>query len=387
MTSFLAATVRLFLAAFAIALLLATQTATTEAAESTAERHLLYVTAPGIRNDMQYGGAGILVFDIDKGHRFVKRIDTTASQIEKPENIKGVCASAATGRLFFTTPTRLYCLDLKTERDLWNQTLPGGCDRMALSPDGRRLYVPSFEGPHWNIVDADGGKIVGKVETNSGSHNTVCSRDGSRVYCAGLRSPLLTVIDTKTGEATKPVNPFSAAIRPFTVNADRSRCYCTVNGLLGFEVGDLNSGKVVGRVVVQDFKQGPTMRHGCPSHGIGLTPDEREIWVCDSFNKRLHIFEVASLASLPTTAPKQIATIELRDEPGWITFGIDGRYAYPSTGDVIDTATRNIVARLTDEKGQAVQSEKLLEIDFQGDKVSRCGDQFGVGRVTGAAGK
>ena len=35
--------------------------------------------------------------------------------------------------------------------------------------------------------------------------------------------------------------------------------------------------------------------------------------------------------------PKQVASIELRDQPGWITFSLDGRYAYPSTGEVIDT--------------------------------------------------
>ena len=45
-------------------------------------------------------------------------------------------------------------LDLKTERVLWNREYEGGCDRMAISPDGRVLYVPSLEGPHWHVVDA-----------------------------------------------------------------------------------------------------------------------------------------------------------------------------------------------------------------------------------------
>ena len=60
------------------------------------ERHYLYVVAPGIRNYLEFGGAGILVFDMDNGHKFVKRIETPASQAAKPDNIKGVCASAAT---------------------------------------------------------------------------------------------------------------------------------------------------------------------------------------------------------------------------------------------------------------------------------------------------
>ena len=49
--------------------------------------------------------------------------------------------------------------------------------------------------------------------------------------------------------------------------------------------------------------------------------------------------------------PKQTTSIKLREQPGWVTFSLDGKYAYPSTGEVIDTATKKIVAALTDEKG------------------------------------
>src|SRR5579885_2956576 len=100
-----------------IILLLTTPAVAVRAAEpSDKERHLLYVTAPGIRNYLEFGGAGILVFDMDDGHRFVKRIETTASREPKPLNIKGVCASAITKKLYFTTPKKLYCVDLLNEK-------------------------------------------------------------------------------------------------------------------------------------------------------------------------------------------------------------------------------------------------------------------------------
>src|SRR6187431_2471822 len=72
----------------------------------------LYVVCPGIRNYLEFGGAGILVFDINDGHKFVRRINTAASRESMPDNIKGVCACAVTKRLYFTTRTKLYCLDL-----------------------------------------------------------------------------------------------------------------------------------------------------------------------------------------------------------------------------------------------------------------------------------
>jgi hypothetical protein len=80
--------------------------------------------------------------------------------------------------------------------------------------------------------------------------------------------------------------------------------------------------------------------------------------------------------------PKQVASIALRDQPGWITFSLDGRQALPSTGEVIDVKTRRVVATLSDEQGRAVQSEKVVEVVFQNDKPVRTGDQFGIGRAT-----
>jgi hypothetical protein len=359
---------------FAALALVALFAAGAPAAGKEAERHFLYVAEPGIRNDLAFGGAGILVFDIDHGHKFVRRIETPASRQKRPENVKGVCACAATGRLYFTTLSRLYCLDLRTDKALWDKALPGGCDRMSITPDGRLLFVPSLEGPHWNLVDGATGDLVAQVKTGSGSHNTVVSLDGTEAYLAGLRSPLLAVFDVKKRAVVRQVGPFSAAIRPFTVNGPKTLCFVTVNGLLGFEVGDLKTGKKLHRIEVQGYAKGPTKRHGCPSHGVGLTPDEKEAWVCDAANSAVHVFDITSLP------PRQVATVKLREQPGWVTFSVDGRFAYPSTGDVVDTRTRKVVATLTDEKGRPVHSEKVIEIVFRGGVPVRNGDQFGLGR-------
>jgi DNA-binding beta-propeller fold protein YncE len=340
-----------------------------------AEQHLLYVAEPGIRNYVEHGGVGILVFDLDHGYKFVKRIPTFPEVSGKePEPVKGIAASAKTRRLYVTTPTRLLCMDLVSERPLWEKALEGGCDRMALSPDGKTLYVPSFEGPHWTVVNALTGDVITRIETKSGSHNTVYGPDGRKVYMAGLKSPMLFVADTSFHTVGDKVGPFSNVIRPLTVNGSQTLCFVNVNDLLGFEVGDLRTGKMIRRVEVSGYKPGQTKRHGCPSHGIALTPEEKELWLADAFNSRLHVFDST------TMPPKQVATIPLRDQPGWITLSIDGRLVFPSTGEVIEARSRRIVGTLTDEQGRAVQSEKLLEIDFRDGKPVRAGDQFAIGR-------
>jgi DNA-binding beta-propeller fold protein YncE len=146
-----------------------------------------------------------------------------------------------------------------------------------------------------------------------------------------------------------------------------------VNGLLGFEVGDLKTGKKLYHVEVEGYQQGPVKRHGCPSHGIALTPDEKELWVADCANSAIHVFDSTVMP------PRQTASIKARDCVGWVNFSMDGRTAYSSTGEMIDVATKKIVAALTDETGRQVQSEKQLELTIANGKVVRAGDQFGIG--------
>lgn len=347
------------------------------AAESFAHgtRKFLYVAVPGVRNYLEYGGHGILVFDIENGHRFVKRIPSAGVDEQgKPINVKGVCACAATRRLYVSTLRTLMAFDLVSEKLLWEKPYEGGCDRMAMAPDGKFIYLPSLEKDHWHVVDADGA-VLTKLVPKSGAHNTIVGLDGAHAYLAGLKSPLLRVTDTRTHTIAREVGPFTSAIRPFTVNGRQTLCYVNVNELLGFEVGDLKTGKMLHRVEVQGFQKGPVKRHGCPSHGVGLTPDEKEVWVVDAFNQRVHVFDNT------VSPPKQVASLKVRDEPGWVTFSLDGRYGYPSTGDVIEVATRKIVTSLADEQGGPVMSEKMVEIHFTDGKPVRNGDQFGLGRV------
>lgn len=336
----------------------------------------LYVATPGVRNYLEYGGHGLLVFDLDDGHKCLKRIPTAGlGKDQKPLNVKGICASVALKRVYISTLETLQCVDLVTEALLWERPYEGGCDRMAISPDGKTIYLPSLEKDHWHVVSAETGDVLAKVVPKSGAHNTVYGLDGKFAYLAGLKSPHLTIADTSTHTAARTVGPFSASIRPFTVNGQQTLCFVNVNDLLGFEVGDITTGKMLHRVEVAGYEKGPVKRHGCPSHGIGLTPDEREIWLTDAFNQKLHVFDATVMP------PKQVASLSVRDQPGWITFSLDGTRAYPSTGEVIDVATRKILKTLKDETGADVQSEKMLEIDFAGQVPVRAGDQFGIGRV------
>lgn len=348
----------------------------------------IYAALPGVGggNNMSYGGAGILVFDIDHGHKFVKRVpmptalslppSTNGRPVSPQEAIKGIAAHAGTARLYVSTSLRVAAFDLLTDKLVWEQRYEGrGTDRVAISPDGKTLYAPVLGGPKWIVVDAATGAPVATIDKPGTAHNTLFSDDGGRVYFESQgNTKTMSVVDAKTRTILKEIGPFGNVVRPFTFNGKQTLLFVNTNDLLGFEIADLKTGAILHHVEVPGVTPGKSPTHGIPSHGIAMTQDETEIWIADNANNYLRVFDATVMP------PVMKASIKVRDEPGWITFGIDGKLAYPSTGDVVDVKTKKIVATLQDENGANAESEKLLEIDFAGGKPSVAGDQFGKGK-------
>ena len=362
---------RVYLLAMCVLLINATHTATEQQ-----HHRYLYVATPGVRDYVGFGGHGVLVFDIDDHHRFVKRIPTRGYHGNgEPSNVKGIAVSVPLNSLYVSTLETLQRIDLGTDSIVWEKKFEAGCDRMSISPDGMTMYLPSLENSSWSVVDCKTGTIIKQIPGFKRAHNTIYGRKGEFVYLDDLSSPWLYLADPKQNEVVRKVGPFSNNIRPFTINGKEDRVYVTVDSLLGFEVGDLKTGVKIARVAVMGWEPGYVKRHGDPSHGIGLTPNEKEIWLCDGHNMRMHVF-----SAIPPY--RQLTTIPVQDLPGWVMFSIDGRYAYPSSGEVIDVKTRRVLMTLKDEHYNSVQSEKMLEIDFAGKRVVRAGDQFGIGGVT-----
>jgi hypothetical protein len=74
----------------------------------------------------------VLVFDIDNGHKFVRRIPTwTAAEDQEAEDVKGIAANTGTGRLYVSTTKRLAAFDLDTDKKFGRRRM-----RRLLRSDG-----------------------------------------------------------------------------------------------------------------------------------------------------------------------------------------------------------------------------------------------------------
>jgi hypothetical protein len=143
-------------------------------------------------------------------------------------------------------------------------------------------------------------------------------------------------------------------------------------------IADTNTGKILKTVEVTSVpwrkvwnaSPRPKIPHGCPSHGIAITPDGKEVWLSDGVFKKIHIFS-------NDENPKEIAAIDTPDGVFWMTFGLDGKLVYASSGDIIDVATRKVVGTMKSEWGTKMFSEKLLDMTFVDGHLQRRSNQFG----------
>jgi YVTN family beta-propeller protein len=100
------------------------------------------------------------------------------------------------------------------------------------------------------------------------------------------------------------------------------------------------------------------------SHGIGLSPDQRYVWLVDKPNRAIHEFDISAL---PRRAPVLIATVRVASRNiGWLNLSRDGRYLFVgNAGNVIDTRTRKRVATIP----ALAASRYNIEVDWSGRKV------------------
>jgi len=332
------------------------------------EQRLLYVAVPDSDGDVDRS-IRLLVFDIENSHRLVKRIPLwPAGRAEEAETVRGIAAHAPRRRVYISTTRRLAAIDLETDRVVWEKSYEGHCcERMAISPDGETIYAPAFGSPRWFVVRAATGELVASIGVTGWPRTTIYSRDGRFAFLGAWDSPVLSVADTARHAVVRTVGPFGGSVCPFTVNGKNTLAFANVDGLVGFEVGDLQTGLILDRVAADGYDKAAAAPYECPSHGIAFTPGERELWVADGVRNRLHVFDAGIYPPAPLSA------IELSAQPRAIMFSVDGRFAYASTGEVLETAIKKISGRLEDTGHGTVSSEHMVEIDFLDGRPIRSG--------------
>jgi DNA-binding beta-propeller fold protein YncE len=330
-------------------------------------------------NQSSAGRGSISVYDIDRGHSLIKTIST----VSNVDDVKGVAVSAATGKLYVTYKTRAgigmtYCLGVRDDAVLWNRIIDPDVDRLSIHPNGKLLYVPTWEGgsaDYINVLDADTGDVVRKVYFSNRSHDTQFPLSGplfQETKATDGSGHYLYLIDPSS-YAVSSIGPYSGILGPYAVDGMSRHVVNNVSGLWGMQVADIKTGRIVSAIIPDH----PTGEPGL-LHGIGWTPDESEVWE-SSNDSHIYIWSM-----LDPMAPRFKEQLRLRSQRGthWLTFDLKGDYAYVAPSKNSDDRTEIFNARTHTSVGLIGSSEDMIEIDFADGRISRVGDQFAIGRVT-----
>ncbi|MBA2395544.1 MAG: hypothetical protein H0V70_22665 [Ktedonobacteraceae bacterium] len=318
------------------------------------------------------------VYDMDNNFQLVQQIPFPGT-----DGGRGIIADPASGSLYLSYhgdggihgTGSLLKYDLINNKIVWTQNYSVGIDSGALSPDGKTIYMPNGEAAYdgtWSVINTSDGTRRGTIFTINGdaAHNTIVGYTGKHVYLGGLNNSTFFTADPTTNKVTSSITKMAGGVRPFTINGSESLVFTTHTGLLGFQVSDLNSSKILYTVPVSGF----TAPAGSTSaHGITISPDEKELYLIDTPNSYVHVFNISGL---PATAPTQVANIKLSQpmtgseipclydctKEGWLLHIGDGRYVVVGdSGDIIDTTTRTVAYHLDSVNN----TRKFLEVDWQ----------------------
>jgi len=258
----------------------------------------------------------------------------------------GAAAAPDGSRLYFSSEGEqtLHVVDTKTLQTLKKIPLTGRPNNISISKDGRRVYVGIVSAPGAvDVIDTATTERVKSIPTKGGIHNVYVTPDGRYVVAGSIAGRLMTVIDQKSEEPVWTL--FEVGVRPmaFETNADGStkRIFVQLSDFHGFAVVDFAQRKEVSRVELpndipaEKVDKGPF--NASPSHGLGVAPDGRTLWVTSRPNARVYAY------SLPDI--KLLGAVDLGGRPDWVTFTPDSRQVYISTENTNSVVALDVAAR------------------------------------------
>jgi YVTN family beta-propeller protein len=265
----------------------------------------------------------------------------------------GAAASPDGSRLYFSSEAEqtLHVVDGATLQLTKKIPLSGRPNNISISPDGRRVYVGIVSSPGAvDVIDTASLERVKSIPTKGGIHNVYVTPDGKYLVAGSIAGKLMTVIDQKTDEPVWTL--FNEGVRPmaFETNADGStkRIFVQLSDFHGFAVVDFGQRKETGRIELPNDVPADKVDKGpfnaSPSHGIGVAPDGKTLWVTSRPNARVYTYSLPDLKLLPNP-------VDLGGRPDWVTFTPDSKLLYIATENTdsvvaIDVAARKEVTRI-----------------------------------------
>ena len=263
----------------------------------------------------------------------------------------------------------LAAFDIASGRLLWAAPLhTGRADHMAVSRDGRTIFVSALTDNAVYRISAHDGAVTGHFATGVWAHDTKFSVDGRRVYnsstgmigALGVRGApppteqpdypyQLTIADPASLKVVQRIR-LETPFRPWAFAPDGKRIYAELSNQRVLATYDLGRRKVVRRLDLP-FQPGQPIADWllqAPYHGLALTPDGKTLCLAGR--------ESDAVALVRAPALTLITTVKVGKAPGWAEIADAGQLCLTANGGSNDLSFVRIadgteVARLPVGRG------------------------------------
>jgi YVTN family beta-propeller protein len=213
-------------------------------------------------------------------------------------------------------------------------------NNIAVSKDGARIFVAIARDPGAvDVIDATTFTRAKSIPVHGRLHNIYVTPDGKYLIAGSISKKLMTVVDLSTDSIAWEYQ-FDKGVRPMAIetNPDDStkRIFVQLSDTDGFAVVDFAKREEVTRITLPNLHTGIELdagRAAAPSHGVGVSPDGKTLWVTSIPQNAIFAYSLADLSLVG-----QVALPELKlpgrspggAVPNWVTFAPDSGTVYVS---------------------------------------------------------
>ncbi|TMH22318.1 MAG: hypothetical protein E6H63_19065 [Betaproteobacteria bacterium] len=298
-------------------------------------------------------------------------------------------AAAQTARIYVTNSAgdSIHVIDPATQKVVQTIGPIEAAHGIDFSPDGKRVYVSNEADSTLDVFDRPSGKRIAKVKLSGHPNNIATTKDGGRVVVGIADDPgALDVIDTAELSVAKSI-PVNGRLHNVYVTPDNKyvitgsirtkvltvidlatekvalamekapdgsvrRIFVQLSNLNGFAVVDFATHKEVDRIKLPDNGYGVQERRlDSPSHGMGVAPDNKTLWVTSIAANAVYAYSLPELKLIGHVALPEIRVAgkkAISSVPNWVTFTPDSRLLYISNAaarsvSVVDTQGMKLV--------------------------------------------
>jgi YVTN family beta-propeller protein len=296
----------------------------------------------------------------DSIHVIDPATNKVVQQIRGVEGAHGIAFSPDGSRVYVSDEidSTLDVFDRKTGRLVKKVALSAHPNNIAVAKDGRIVVGIARDPGALDIIDPATLMRTKSVPVNGRLHNVYVTPDSKYAVTGSIRTGIVTLIDLATEQPAFEVK-FDKGIRPMSIEAGPDgatrRIFVQLSDFNGFAVIDFAARKEVARVQLPAAKEAFETdgdRATAPSHGIGVAPDGKTLWVTSIPNNAVYVYSLADLALAGEVA---LPSLKL---PGhgpisavanWVTFTPDSRTVYIANAGLrsvsaIDTKSMKLIA-------------------------------------------